>query len=151
MMDMRPANVAIVKRAGITIRGEGHGTRRSESDEKSDSRQEQTALGPITNMQVKKFADFRIMKEQKDNGDSHKNRQTKQPGPGKHDRAFSLSRRDLSRGPDSGSIYLMERRLQFDPVADWERELRRALCERNPRSTLGRQISVVIGQMLALP
>jgi len=151
MMDMRPANVDIVKRSGITISGEGHGARRPKRDKESDSRQEQAALRPITNMQMKKFADFRIMKKQKDNGDSHKNRQTKQPGPGKHDRAFSLSRRYLGRGPDSGSIYLMERRLQFDPVADWERELRGALCERNPRTTLGRQISVVIGQMLALP
>jgi hypothetical protein len=43
-------------------------------------------------MQVKKFADFRIVKEQKDDGDSHKNRQTEQPGLGQHDRAFSLSR-----------------------------------------------------------
>src|SRR5258708_28566417 len=103
MMDMRPANVDIVKRSGITISGEGHRTRRSESDEKSDSRQEQTALGPITTMQVKNFADFWLMKEQKDNGDSHKTRQTKQPGPGKHDRPFSLSRRCLPRAPASGS------------------------------------------------
>ena len=102
-------------------------------------------------MQVKKFADFRIMKEQKNYRDSHKNRQTEEPGPGKHDCTFPQSRRYFGGGPDSRSIYLMERRLQSDPVADWERGKEAALCERNPRTTLGRHLSVAIGQMLALP
>ena len=92
MMDMRAANVDIVKRADAPVSGESHRARHRKRDEESDSRQEKPALRPITDMQVKKLADFRIVKEQKDDGDSHKNRQAEQPGLGQHDRAFSLSR-----------------------------------------------------------
>ena len=73
MMDMRPADIHIVKRTSITVSGVSHCARHCKRDEESDSRQEEPALGPITDMHVKKFADFRIMKKQKDGGDSHEN------------------------------------------------------------------------------
>jgi len=87
-MDVRPANVDIVKRASVTVSAVRHCARNAKREEEPDSRQEKAALRPITDMQVKEFTDFRIMKEQKDDSDSHKNSQTEQPGLGQHDGVF---------------------------------------------------------------
>jgi len=73
MMDMRPADIHIVKWTSITVSGVSHCARHCKRDEESDSRQEKPALGPITDMCVKKFAHSRIVKKQKDGGDSHEN------------------------------------------------------------------------------
>src|SRR6266478_8924630 len=89
-MDVRPVNVDIVKRASVTVSAVRHCARNAKRDEEPNGRQEKAALRPITDMQVKEYTDFRIMKDQKDDSDSHKNRQTEQPGLGQHDGAFPL-------------------------------------------------------------
>src|SRR5260370_29218889 len=91
MMEMGAVNEDIVKGApGVAVNGVSQGERQGKRDEEADSRQEKPALRPIANMQMKKFADFRIVKEQKDDGDGYENRQTEQPGLGQHDSRLLL-------------------------------------------------------------
>jgi hypothetical protein len=84
-MDMRTADVNVVKRADVAGSGEGHRARHRKCDKESDGREEQPALGPIADVPVKKLAHAGIVQEQKDDGGGHQNGQSEQPGPGRHD------------------------------------------------------------------
>jgi hypothetical protein len=56
MMDMRPANVNVVKRAEVAVSGVGPGARDRKSEKESDGRKEKPAFRPIGDMLVKKPA-----------------------------------------------------------------------------------------------
>lgn len=73
VMDMRAANVNVVKRTEVAGSGESQRARHGKGDEKSDGREEKPTLRPIPDMLVKKLAHAGMVQEQKDDGGGHKN------------------------------------------------------------------------------
>jgi hypothetical protein len=68
-MDVRPADVHIVKRADAAVGGVSQRARHGERNEESDGCQEKPAPWAIMDMQVKQVTDFPVAKEQQDGGD----------------------------------------------------------------------------------
>lgn len=91
---MCATDIDIMEVADIAGSGVGNEARRGKGEEKPDGRQEQTALRPIPDMQMEKFADLRMLKEQKSEGDSYQNGQAEQPHGG-YDCCCSFARTAL--------------------------------------------------------
>jgi hypothetical protein len=89
VMDMRPANVNVVKRAEVAGRGVGPGARDTKGEKESDRRKEKPPFRPIGDMLVKEPANARMVQNPEDDCGSHKKRQSEQPGPDQHDSALS--------------------------------------------------------------
>jgi hypothetical protein len=57
VVDMRAANVKVMKRRGVAVSAVSLGARHRKRDEKSDGRKEKPALRPITQVRVKQIAE----------------------------------------------------------------------------------------------
>jgi hypothetical protein len=66
VMDMRAANVNVVKRRDVAGSGESQRARHGKGDEESDGREEKPTLRPIPDMLVKKLTHAGLVQEQKD-------------------------------------------------------------------------------------
>ena len=96
-MDVRPANVNVVKRAEVAGSGVSQRAGDRKGEKESDRRKEKPAFGPIGDMLVKKPANARMVQHPEDDCGSHKNRQSEQPGPQEHECALSYKHPDFNR------------------------------------------------------
>jgi hypothetical protein len=77
VVDMRAANVKVMKRRDVAVSDVSHGARHRKRDEKSEGPKEKPALRLITHMRVKQIAEARVVHEQEDDRDRQKNGKSK--------------------------------------------------------------------------
>jgi len=88
-MDMYSTDVNVTKGSDVTGSEESHRAGQGEGAKESDRSKEKAASGAIRNMQVKKLSYARMAQNEENSSSRDNNRNSEQPGRGRHEVATS--------------------------------------------------------------